>query len=46
MTATDEETLVRHKKIFIAKKKIYEVAAYILRSLNVEGEWQSALQCY
>jgi hypothetical protein len=46
MTPTDEETLVKHKKIFMTKKKIYEVAAYILRCLNVEGEWQSAMQAY
>lgn len=43
MTPTDEETLLKHKKIFMTKKKIYEVSAYILRCLSVEGEWQSAL---
>ena len=46
MTPTDEETLAKHTKIFKKKKKIYEVAAYILKCLNLEDDWQSAMQCY
>lgn len=46
MTAQDEETLNKHKKIFTAKKKIYECAAYILSNLDTDRDWQSALKCY
>ena len=46
MTPSDEDTLVQHKKIYTYKKKTHECAAFILKNLSIEGEWQQALQCY
>lgn len=46
MTPADEETLALHKKKFCARKKTYECAAYVLKCLDINGEWQSGLQCY
>ena len=46
MSKEDEGTLAKYKNEFKKRKKQYEVTAYILQCLNVEGEWQLALQSY
>ena len=46
MTPQDEDTLNKQKKMFSSKKKIYECAAYILRHLDPDRDWHSALKCY